>query len=417
MLQSLIQLVDSCSSTTSLNSKKEFLERVRDDETAKYFLKLTYNFFVNLYLTTPPKVNPSGARSFAPEDLAAWTQQVRRVSSRQSTPAQFKEYLHGLFSELTPAEVSVLTRVVKRDLKCGINVSTINKVIPDLIPEYSLMGAHPLESLEDLQGLSYPVSLEPKLDGFRGYAELENNQYAIKSKNGLVFASYTEALAPALHHHASQRGFAPNLDGEVVAGSYSDTSSARKKGGAAAVRFVVFDYHNPENDTPYSSRREQLEAYLGDVDSQFPIQVIDRKVAHCPEDVVQYYAWCLEEGYEGIIIKTLDHVYERKRSRSWMKLKPTDKFDAVVVDLLPEKENSELLGSFVVEGTTPAGISFRVNVPARGNDQKTKLLALRNQVVGKTMAVKSQGLTQDKSTGEYSLRFARFDRFRNFEYS
>ena len=43
------------------------------------------------------------------------------------------------------------------------------------------------------------------------------------------------------------------------------------------------------------------------------MEVIKQKTLYSPEDVIQYTNWCIEQGYEGAMIRSTDGVYKERR--------------------------------------------------------------------------------------------------------
>lgn len=56
-------------------------------------------------------------------------------------------------------------------------------------------------------------------------------------------------------------------------------------------------------------------------------------VAGSEEEVMAAFAAARQQGEEGLMVKTLDHMYERKRSYGWYKLKPTETYDGRITGI------------------------------------------------------------------------------------
>ena len=123
----------------------------------------------------------------------------------------------------------------------------------------------------------------------------------------------------------------------------------------------------------------------------------------------------VEGGYEGIMIKDPEAVYECKRSTAWLKLKP---FIEVTLEVRDIEEgtgrNEGRLGALVCEGVDD-GKAIRVNVGSGFTDgDRAGFWSARSQLVGQLVEVRADAVTQNQD-GTYSLRFPRFLRFRGFE--
>lgn len=57
--------------------------------------------------------------------------------------------------------------------------------------------------------------------------------------------------------------------------------------------------------------------------------------AHTPEEVERLFVSARDEGHEGLMVKAMDHLYERgKRTYGWLKVKPEDDADGRIVEIL-----------------------------------------------------------------------------------
>ena len=133
-------------------------------------------------------------------------------------------------------------------------------------------------------------------------------------------------------------------------------------------------------------------------------------------DIMRRFAEAsVEEGYEGIMIKTMDAPYECKRSDFWMKWKPTITVDLNIVGFEEGTgRNLGRLGAIICEGVDNDR-TIRVNVGSGLSDSnRDEYWAARNELLDRVVEVEADAVTQNQD-GSYSLRFPRFVRFRGFE--
>ena len=137
-------------------------------------------------------------------------------------------------------------------------------------------------------------------------------------------------------------------------------------------------------------------------------KVIKRKIVNNKAEMKKFYDRCLKEGYEGIILKKLDSLYESGRKKTWIKVKPVETFDGVVVGIYKGKEgtkNEDVLGGFKVKmengNITRVGGGFT-------DSQRLKFWNNREDLIGKTVEFKGQGNDEVTST----VRFGVFKRIR-----
>lgn len=98
------------------------------------------------------------------------------------------------------------------------------------------------------------------------------------------------------------------------------------------VKFILFDL--PANKKPFIDRRFDID-FAADglrhhgLNCTRPI----RWLCHTEAAVITQYEHYRGMGYEGAMGKTLDHLYERKRTFGWMKIKPKETLDGVITGI------------------------------------------------------------------------------------
>ena len=326
-------------------------------------------------------------------------------------------------------------RVLIKDLRCGISEKTINKVVGKTewkIPIFSCQLAQ--DSTDQPKKLRGIKRLEVKLDGVRVLAVVNGDVCTLYSRNGKEFENFPQ-IADFIEEHRKAfqfgTGFAGQyvLDGEIVGESFQALmKQAQRKSNAKTDNMVyhVFDI------LPLSEFRDGF----CNLQQHKRIDLLKRTQAHLPEngcvrimpgmdvdldtaeghDVMRRFAEAsVEEGYEGIMIKSMDAPYECKRSDFWMKWKPTITVDLNIVGFEQGTgRNLNRLGAIICEGEDN-GRTIRVNVGSGFSDSdRDEYWLNRDTILGDVVEVQADAVTQNQD-GSYSLRFPRFVRFRGFE--
>ena len=330
---------------------------------------------------------------------------------------------------------NVARRVLIKDLRCGISEKTLNKVLGKTewkIPVFSCQLAQ--DSTDHPKKLKGIKRLEVKLDGVRVLAVVSGDVCTLYSRNGKEFENFPQ-IADFVEEHRkafqNNSGFGGQfvLDGEIVGKNFQDLmKQAQRKRDAKTTDMVyhVFDI------MPLSEFREGF----CNLQQHKRIDLLKRTQAHLPEngcvrvmpgmdvdldtaeghDVMRRFAEAsVEEGYEGIMIKSMDAPYECKRSDSWMKWKPTITVDLNIVGFEEGTgRNQGRLGAIICEGVDNDR-NIRVNVGSGLSDSnRDEYWAARNELLARVVEVEADAVTQNQD-GSYSLRFPRFVRFRGFE--
>ena len=125
----------------------------------------------------------------------------------------------------------------------------------------------------------------------------------------------------------------------------------------------------------------------------------------------------IKNGYEGLMVKPIDAVYQCKRSAAWLKIKPVIEVTLTIKDVEVGQGKFEgTTGALVCEGVDD-GVHIKVNVGSGlSDDQRDMFWDNRDVIIGDLVEIKADAITQAEN-GEYSLRFPRFKTFRGFDKS
>ena len=192
----------------------------------------------------------------------------------------------------------------------------------------------------------YPVMVEAKADEIRcqvvrwlGCSKMEYLSYAGRPLHNMT--AFTERLREGLANMGLRE-----LDiGILVNGNFNDsyrwvrsatgvpaekydkkTQRTAPALDASMVQIIVFDA--PELTHPFGDRMLILDDVAAAL-RQLGLNATrpDRTLAHTEAEVLTCYEMYRQLGYEGAMAKTLDHVYARRRTFDWMKIKPKETFD------------------------------------------------------------------------------------------
>jgi DNA ligase 1 len=326
-------------------------------------------------------------------------------------------------------------RVLIKDLRCGVSEKTINKVVGKTeyrIPVFSCQLAQ--DSTDQPKKLRGIKRLECKLDGVRVLAVVSGDACTLYSRNGKEFENFPQIAEAILDNRkAFQYGRGTGghfvLDGEIVGESFQKLmKQAHRKSDAKTDNMVyhIFDI------LPLDALKEghcNLQQYkriewidsaktqLMDTDCLRIMTGLDVDLDTAEgHDIMNRYAQdCVAEGFEGIMIKSLDAPYECKRSDSWMKWKPTISVDLNIVGFEEGTgRNAGRLGAIICEGDDNDRRIY-VNVGTGFSDAlRDEYWTNRDHLLGHLVEVQADAVTQNQD-GTYSLRFPRFLRFRDFD--
>ena len=176
----------------------------------------------------------------------------------------------------------------------------------------------------DLTKLTFPLLASAKLDGVRAIV-----------RDGVVYSRSNKPIP----NKAVQRKFAycKHFDGELIVGHptskscYRDTVSIVMSHDKPAtdVFFYIFDHIEFPNAT-YQRRAEQIET-----DGKLDVILLEQRKMESLFEIEMYEESCLNEGHEGLILRSPIAPYKMGRSTVkegyLLKLKRFSDFEAVVI--------------------------------------------------------------------------------------
>ena len=325
-------------------------------------------------------------------------------------------------------------RILIKDLRCGVSEKTVNKVAKKLkldkykVPVFECMLAH--DSANHEKKVKGKKLLEPKLDGVRciTVVDYESRTVTQYTRNGKVLENFTH-ITDALEGYMDEIGRSYVLDGEVVSDSFQDLmKQVHRKSNVKAqdAKLALFDIiplvewkrgESIQGQRRRSNMLKTFENIFGDTGciEIVPQTEVDLDTMVGEVEFKDYNKKMVEGGYEGIMIKDIDSVYQCKRSTAWLKMKPFIEVSLEVKDVEEGTGRNEgKLGAFVCEGTDD-GKKINVNVGSGFSDaNRDEFWTGRNNIPGQVVEVRADAITLNQD-GTYSLRFPRFLRFRGFK--
>jgi len=400
--------------------------------------KATYNPYVTFGVKQiPDTVGIVGAEN----PWQDFNELLVQLSQRRLTGHAARDAIQSMSERFDSDEWNTFcAAVLRRDLRCGISSTTINKICKKTdweIPVFGCQLATNSEGRPEMKGIK---RLEPKLDGVRMLLMvIPSDDGEITticfSRNGKTFDNFghIEEQVHANFNKLVRKAATSNLsmgfvmDGEVIGNSFQELMrQARRKTDVQATDSVynVFDI------IPLSSFREghwnaQLEKRIKILDDMRPVFdemaslellphiMVDLDTAAGRDQLERYAQDNVKAGFEGIMIKEMQAPYICKRSTDWMKWKPVITVDLEVIGIEEGTGRNEgRLGALVCCGIDD-GKEITVNVGSGFSDDDRDSYWRDSQfIIGRTAEVMCDVITQNRD-GTYSLRFPRFVRFRD----
>ena len=210
---------------------------------------------------------------------------------------------------------------------------------------------------------------EIKFDGYRILASVDGGRVTLHTRRGNDWTDRIPSLAQALRAIPAKAAL---LDGELVSLDERGISSFQRLqdalGGAPAgtVRLVYFAFDLLYLDgvdlrgSGLVERKALLAELLAGVPSPFAstIRLSDHVVGQGPA----FFAQAARMGLEGIVSKQRNAPYRSGRSRSWLKMKCSQRQELVVVGFTDPKGSRTLLGALLLATYSGGELVYRGRV-------------------------------------------------------
>ena len=420
-LYDLIELI----AATPKKTEKERLLKEADCPELRRVLVACYNPRINYYVKKVPSSGVHQNENFS--DLT-WLM-LDSLSKRDVTGNEALDQLEATLDFLNTKSKELLARIIKRDLRAGFSVSTINKCFPKLIGETPYMRCSLLSKV-DTSGWDWVAGVlsQTKLDGmFCNLSVIDSETVVMTTRQGTEFPldQFSELFRQAVTFFA----YGYQYHGELIVLDSDDNVLPREigngmlnsvlKGGVIPkghyVKFIAWDMvdldvieGNAKCDNPYHQRLSHLSS-LRQSDS---FEVSKTRIIYSLDEAYQHYQELLAEGQEGSIIKNPNMLWRDGTSKEQLKLKLEFEVDLKITGFTQGNgKNANTFGSISMESSD--GL-LKVDVSGMSDDLRMYAHLHRDELLGTIATVKANDITKSSPA---SLYLPRLVDFRSFEKS
>lgn len=416
-----IEILEKLESDNSRLFKEALLREHSDNQTLRRVLVMAADPWKNWGVAKYDKVDFFGSHGHDDTMLGIFMDLLDALNDRKMTGSKARGAVEGSISAFDDLGKKWAERLLWRNLRCGVSATTINKIWPGSVVPFAVALAETLTT-EGVNGdfkitdpIRYPVRVEAKLDGLRCIAVKHKGEVSMFTRSGTPIETLPQIKAAI----ESLPGDDFVFDGEAMANSWEDSASvmmsSKSKKDDSNMRYHIFDclpfseWQAQKSDTPYFFRLVNLATTLG-LPEGSPFRLVKSKTCENETELREFYSECLDEGYEGVMLKDTKAPYRWKRSDAILKLKPVATEEGVIVGWYEAKESTKRagqFGGFVI--LTPNGVTTRVG-GGYCDDLKNKIFRDGpDTYIGKIAELEHQ----PPFTPDGKLRFPVFCRFRD----
>ena len=408
-----LDFLEAIKSAKGTNAKKEILESNLGigNEIAGSILFNTFNPYISFNVVKVPKVNKEDRKPLPPDE--AWElffSSADQCAKREVTGNAAINLIHYAFMHSSEQQEKWMRKILKKNLAIGISTKSINKVSPGFIPTFDVALAQKFER----KRMSDWVYIEPKLDGIRCLAIIEDGEAKLFTRAGKLITNFNDTVGKELLLAGDGC-----YDGEIMSKDFTELMRQvyrKEDKDVKDVYFAIFDFLTLDEwktkkcQNPLKDRKKLLQRQFGTVYAKEHLKylkLVRFQPELLPSDKVlkeSHDRW-VAQGYEGIMIKDTDSYYSFGRDWSVMKYKAFFDADVPIIGLKEGTgKHQGKLGSFLVDYK-----GVEVNVGSGLNDElREQIWKDKDSHIGRIIEVRYQEETPDGS-----LRFPTFVCFRN----
>lgn len=421
----IFSIIEEVKRTSSTNEKQAILKRNAKNEGLKSILDLTYNPHMK-YKVTEKTLNGEIVECETHDNLMDLLHMLNGCNINDELRNKTKKFLAE-----TDASIRELYKgILLKDLKLGVNVSTINKVWKGLIPA-SETGIEVKPMLASKFDFDKPPKTDfvvtEKLDGIRCMAICTEDNIQLYTRQGKLIEGCKE-IEESLRLVREHMETDIVLDGELLADGcdyetvYKETTKRVKnknevKTGIHYTIFDILEYDEFIEQKCTMSYYERLEV-LYDIFKEFgnghrlpKLELI--QALYMGSDInrlLELLERYRNKGAEGLMVNVADGMYEFKRSKNILKVKVMQTVDLRIVGFEEgQGKNVGKLGALLVDfkgGIVKVGSGF-------SDFDREYIWNNQHLYLGRVVEVSYFEVSKNKD-GKESLRFPVFKEIREF---
>lgn len=435
----IVHFIKGMMSSNKRNDKKNMISAFKNDEVIADFLWWMYNPYVTFGITGKRAlaIAPLGCAESADIFTLFRALTDRAITGNKALAAvhfymnkAVESVLDSCAGQYTAEELfSLFSDVFDRNLKLGVDATTVNDVIPGLIPVFEVALAFDIKKNSKFKERidKEPYLIMRKLDGVRCITVIRNHEIKFYSRTGNEFTSLSN-LRNELQSFANVHDDCV-LDGELCViddEGREDFKAAvsqikRKNYTMENAHYKIFDFMTynefagEKQSPPYYIRLTNAMKRFSGMSTAYSVI---GAIRYTEENLAKAQVVVEKKGYEGLILRAAEMPYQRGRTSDLLKVKKFSSAEYVIEDILPTEMNMKN-----IDGTmSPVRCAGSLIIRHKGNpvgvgggftlEQRLEFLRNKDEYIGRTITVKFFEETKD-AYGNPSLRFPIFVGFRD----
>lgn len=431
---SILQILEDIGSDTKRSHKLALIEKHSGNEQFMRVVKLALDPYTNFYIRKIPDFDPTGKQTLE------WAlDQLQKLSTRELTGNAGIEHLRFILASVGLDDAIVVSRIIGKDLRCGMADGIVNAVVKDFIPTYPCLLARPFDD-KNIKNIKFPAFSQLKADGLRVNFHVNGDRVSICGRSGRAI-DLLGVMDDDIALLGSKWDKPVVFDGELVVVDNNGKILPRKIGNgiinkaikgtiteeeAKMVRAQLWDvipadeFKAGVSKKKYKERLAEISTaieslmpqgadatYTALVGNKMKYWIIPGKVVNNIDEAVAHYEELHAAGEEGTILKNFDGLWEDSRSKHLVKMKAEKDCDLEVIGWNPgEGKFTGQVGSLVCASSDRL---VEVAISGFSDDLRAEITRDIDSWVGSIVAVMyNERIGSKARTGVDSLFLPRF---------
>jgi DNA ligase-1 len=255
--------------------------------------------------------------------------------------------------------------------------------------------------------ISFPAYVQRKYDGIRCIAYIRDGNIILESRKGIPFQNFTNLknelkelfkYLPSTFYFDGEL-YTDKLDFEVVSGLirlHEDKVNSEDLKLIDKIEYHVYDFVDTNRlNLPFSERYTILNDFLKEhVKKISKVKPVETFIVNKLSDIKEYHDEFIKNGYEGIMIRDKDGIYEvNKRSKYLQKFKEFIEEEFKIVGF--HEGSGDEKGAIIWDCITKGKKTFAVR-PKGTFETRKKLYEDGDKYIGKLLTVIFQEYSSDE---------------------
>ena len=349
--------------STSKPKEKQQILKDNDCEFLRYLLRSSYEPFEVFHVKIKPSEIPDPGKHYVGDKTGVTNLLEHIIEYCRNSNSNKNNRLKVVSSlgKLTKDTQDLLLGVLNKNWKCGFSIGSIEKVFPGLVTRFEVQLANTYSKV--IKKKSYKPKdrlASVKLDGIRGVALRLEDGWKFLSRQGKEFLT-VDHIKPQLEllYKSTNKTF---WDGELfISGAEFETIQGEvmrfTAGTSEVIEFRVFMCGDKDDFLNCKHNADSFEVVTKKhLNENLVPKVVEAKQWLITEEQIPVeLERAFELGYEGIMLRDPEKLYEMKRSDALLKLKENNTKES-------QEQVSDCLVVGVEEGLFPVYVDEFENI-------------------------------------------------------